>query len=210
MVTFAAYRITRVALAALIVLLSATMVGFWWTNSGRSARSFAPAVTRYSLITLAQEETPETRHAVVGEPAPDFTLSDLDGRAVSLSALKGRPVLLYFWATWCHYCTEALPELMALQAKEQESGLQVLAINILEGREKVAAYAAEHKLTLPVLLDQQAAVSQAYLIRATPTYLLIDRNGLLADVIIGTPRKGALEGRLADLLEVPYFEEKRS
>lgn len=139
--------------------------------------------------------------ARVGHPAPDFTLRDVDGRAHALSAYRGRPVLVYFWATWCHYCHEALPELVNLKQAHQGAGFEILAVNILEGPDKVRAYQMERQLPFPLLLDPDAAVSDAYLVRATPTYALIDRDGLLNHLFVGTPRRGAIQARLLPLLE---------
>ena len=136
----------------------------------------------------------------VGKEAPDFTLESLDGAALSLSSYRGRPVVLYFWATWCSYCVEGFPHLIELYSRFREEGLEVLAIDILESRDRVAQAASELGLPFPVLLDANARASKLYAVRATPTYVFIDRAGAVRDILIGAPRPGAVEGRLLSIL----------
>ena len=108
---------------------------------------------------------------------PDFTLMDLDGEAVTLSQYKGqRPVLLVFWATWCPYCVEEMPNLVALQERYADR-LQILAIDIQESHAKVASYASKRKLNFPILLDEDGDVSARYGVVGVPTLVLIDKEG---------------------------------
>lgn len=139
--------------------------------------------------------------AEVGKAAPDFTLEDLQGRPVSLSAYLGRPVILYFWATWCSYCIDDLPRVNEVYDRYRSQGLEVLAIDILETKERVARTAADLELAFPVLLDAEARASKLYAIRATPTYIFIDRAGVVRGILIGSPRPGAVEGRLAPIFK---------
>lgn len=205
-ITFLTIRGTRlvIVLSAMIVL----MAGVIYLTGQRTMTN--ASVIRMPPLALTQSNgNPDLEQhptAVIGQPAPDFALSDLDGAATSLSSLRGQPVLLYFWATWCHHCNKSLPELMEVEARHRENGLHVLAVNILESPEKVAAYVARENIDLPVLLDARAHVSQVYLIRATPTYVLIDRDGILHDVIIGRPRPGVLDARLMAIL-APISDE---
>lgn len=147
---------------------------------------------------LAQDEPART--AALDQPAPDFTLTDLNDQPVSLSSFAGRPVIVYFWATWCHYCIPSMQELEALRLEHRESGLEVLAVNILEAKERVSAHVRRHNLSLPVLLDLSGSVTRLYAVRATPTYYLIDRDGTVRAVIVGAARPGVLHDRLQLLL----------
>lgn len=137
-----------------------------------------------------------------GKVVPDFTLADIDGRAVSLSAYRGRPVIVYFWASWCPYCIDEMPGFNGLRDKYQDAGLEILAVNILEQAAHVRASAREMNLSYPVLLDQDARVTRSFVIRATPTFILIDRNGVYHDVVIGSPREGVLEGKIEALIRI--------
>ena len=184
----------RVLLLTLVAGIFALTAWLNWERSypGPAANVLAPADS--------------THRTAIGEQAPDFSLPNLAGANVALSSLRGRPVVLYFWATWCHYCLEAMPELEAVRAEYKEAGLEVLAVNILENPEKVRAHVRRHNLSLPILLDLEALVTQSYVVRATPTYFLIDHEGILRDVIVGSPDPGVLQGRLQSILQSPQEE----
>jgi len=81
--------------------------------------------------------------------------------------------------------------------------LEVLAVNILENKERVNAHVRRHNLALPVLLDQTALVTRLYGVRATPTYYLIDRDGTVRAIIVGAARPGVLQDRLETLFFTP-------
>lgn len=118
-------------------------------------------------------------------PAPDFTLPVLSGGTVRLSDLRGRPVLLNFWATWCPACRTELP---ALQAAYERYGDQVafLAIDVKEPDDTVAKFITKFDLTFPVLLDRDGAVSdQLYRVRGIPTTLILAPDGSVSARHIG-------------------------
>lgn len=185
------WRRLRVFLVALAAV--ALFFGLWLT---RPAPYPGPAAH-----VVAQEASDQT--ASLDQPAPDFTLPDLDGSPVSLSSFAGRPVIVYFWATWCHYCVPSMQELQAIRAQYRDQGLEVLAVNILENKERVNAHVRRHNLALPVLLDQTALVTRLYGVRATPTYYLIDRDGTVRAIIVGAARPGVLQDRLETLFFTP-------
>jgi peroxiredoxin len=108
----------------------------------------------------------------------DFTLPAPDGRPVELKQFLGKkPVLLVFWATWCPNCIEAIPALNALHAGPLAGKMQVLGLNYLETRKKVASAAKANNILYPVLLDESGKAARAYGIVGIPTYVLIDRTG---------------------------------
>lgn len=164
------------------------------------AATAAPATA--GLADPAQTSAPLS----VGQPAPDFSLPDLSGKQVIRSSFQGRPVIVYFWATWCHYCRESMPHLEAAKAQHQADGLEVLAINILESADRVRAHARRHGISLPILLDLEAKATQAYLVRATPSYYFIDPEGVLRDVVVGSLEPEALQERIESILP-PTREE---
>jgi peroxiredoxin len=122
---------------------------------------------------------------VVGAPASDFTLRDLDGRQVRLSDYTGKVVLLDFWATWCTPCAAELPHLEALYRARRDDGLVVLGV-AMDGPESVAQvtpFARRYELSFPVLLDEETRVVNLYNPkRVAPMTVLIDRRGLVARV----------------------------
>lgn len=150
-------------------------------------------------VVASSEELPPPE-ARVGETAPDFELLSLDGTSVSLSSLRGHPVLVYFWASWCTYCTEEMPRLVIVQEKYHERGLHLLAINIMESPGTIREFFIEAGLSLPVLLDPEARIAQQYNVRATPTYFFIDRDGTLVSRIIGQARSATLAAQVQRIL----------
>jgi thiol-disulfide isomerase/thioredoxin len=110
-----------------------------------------------------------------------------------LSALRGRWVLVNFWATWCLPCREEMP-LLAAAAQEHADTLTVLAVNMREQPEEVAAFLAELGVSLPVLLDPDDATLLAYQVRGLPVSYLVAPDGAIARRILGPVQPGDLEG----------------
>lgn len=119
------------------------------------------------------------------EPAPEFELPGLDGRRVGLRALRGRVVLVNFWATWCAPCREEMPALDRLARELAPRGLVVLAVNHQEDAEGVRAFVRELGLGLPVLLDAEGTVAERYRVRGLPTTAFVARDGTLVGVAVG-------------------------
>jgi peroxiredoxin len=136
-----------------------------------------------------------------GEPTP-VILPDLGGEGVALQNQRGHLVMLYFWATWCPYCTREMPSTLETIHRElRDQGLTILAINLGESRAVVAPWVEQHHRTFPMLLDESGAVAGAYRVRGTPTVVLVDRQGRLLGRTVGS-REWDTEGRplLAALL----------
>jgi peroxiredoxin len=181
----------------------------------RRRRSLAALLAAVTLAVAtggadAADPSPEALAALDLAPlpravAPAFTLADLDGRATSLASLRGQAVLLYFWATWCPYCQKELPaSVQDLARRYQDRKLVVLAVNIEEGRDKVRAWVKKHGVTVPVLLDGDGEVSGEYRVTATPTAILVDRDGRTVARAVGTRAWTADRGRaLWDALLTP-------
>ena len=147
-------RRRRIALAVALVLAAAFLVG---------VRSMGHI--------LASAPAP-------GKPAPDFTLPQLDGPPVRLSDLRGRVVVLNFWASWCIPCREETP---ALKAFYQQYGDRVAfyAINVAEPVGTVRAFLAEFGATYPVLLDRDKTVYRQYRVTGYPETFWIDEQGIV-------------------------------
>lgn len=109
----------------------------------------------------------------------DFTLNDLDGKPWTLKSLRGKVVVVNFWATWCPPCRKELPDLQALYDRFKGQGLVVLGVTD-EEISKVQPFVTEHKMTYPVLLDPGRKVNQLFDIQGIPRSLFYDRNGKLA------------------------------
>lgn len=115
-----------------------------------------------------------------GKIAPDFELKDLDGKDVRLSGFRGqRPVLLYFWATWCPYCMEVKPLVAQIRNSVAASDLEVLAVNV-GGRdtvERLKQFQVAHPAPYPTLYDGGGMVSSAYGVRGIPFFVVVSKTG---------------------------------
>jgi peroxiredoxin len=116
----------------------------------------------------------------VGDRAPDFSLTSLDGQKLVLSHLmEQRPVLLYFWATWCYQCEEEWPRLLEIASGSGRQGVIVIGINVgvNDSARRADAYRKKHGLTFPIAFDQATRVTHSYGVITVPTNLIIDRQG---------------------------------
>lgn len=120
--------------------------------------------------------------AAVGELAPPFALTTLEGKRVTLAELRGEgPVLLYFWATWCWKCKRELPALNRVAAELGPRGLVVLGINVgvNDSPARVRAYRDRHGIAFPLAFDRGGRVSRSFGVWGVPTFMLVDREGVV-------------------------------
>ncbi|AZR78424.1 redoxin domain-containing protein [Bacillus thuringiensis] len=139
----------------------------------------------------------------IGKSAPDFELTKLDGTNVKLSDLKGKKVILNFWATWCGPCQQEMPDMEAFY-KEHKENVEILAVNYTPsekggGEEKVSNFIKEKGITFPVLLDKNIDVTTAYKVITIPTSYFIDTKGVIQDKFIGPMTQKEMEKRVAKL-----------
>ncbi len=126
-----------------------------------------------------------------GTLPPEFSLLLPDGRHVSVSDLKGRPVLINFWATWCPPCRAEMPEL--LQAARDYPDLVMLAVNVSEAPGDVSKFAEQFRMDVPVVIDPTGTISDRYNITGLPTSVFLDPDGTIASV-----RPGAINRAVID------------
>ncbi|MFC2013870.1 TlpA family protein disulfide reductase [Chloroflexota bacterium] len=139
---------------------------------------------------------------MIGKQAPDFQLINLEGRTVSLSDLRGEPVLINFWAIWCSPCRGELLYIQQIYDEWSGKGLVILAIKIGESSSEVSEFMKSYILSFPVILDTGGKVAQKYNIRGIPTTLFIDRDGVIRDKIIGAfQNKAQIEERLDKIIQ---------
>lgn len=137
------------------------------------------------LIAGCNAAAPLNEAPLVGSLAPDFTLDYLDDGTVSLSELRGKPVLINFWATWCGPCRFEMPFLQQVYDDWSDRGLVVLTVDIAESQDTVESFMQELGLSLPVLMDRDQAVTKRYNVRNIPATFLIDKNGIIQSIRIG-------------------------
>ncbi len=155
-----------------------------------------PAV--YSAQRIAAPQT--------GFLAPDFSLETPEGEIYSLSALRGRPVLVNLWASWCGPCRAEMPAMERIFNQYKDQGFLVLAVNATNQDNVVDAqrFGETYDLTFPILLDTDGRVSALYQLRALPSSFFISPDGKIQEVVIGGPMAEALlRTRVENLLGMP-------
>ena len=126
-----------------------------------------------------------SRVPVVGTPAEDFQLVDLNGNPQRLGEYRGKVVLLNFWATWCKPCTTEMPAMQASYDKLADKGFVVLAINELEDDAKVREHIRQFGHTFPVLMDRDNKVANQFGVYGLPVSVFIDERGMVQEYIKG-------------------------
>ncbi len=176
------FSATRVyAFIAVIIAL-----GAMWTWFNR-----LPEVA--ATPTLAQPHT--------GFAAPNFALASTMAETFTLANLKGKVVLVNFWATWCPPCRAEMPAIDAAYRANKDAGFVVLAVDQMESAEVVNAFGAKYNLSFPLLLDRDGAINRQYLVSALPTSFFIDRRGVIRDMMIGgSMSREFIEGKVKTLL----------
>lgn len=136
----------------------------------------------------------------IGDPAPAFVLADLDGNPVSLAELRGRPVIVNFWASWCGPCVEEFPLLAAAAAAHERDGLAVVGIVFRDRSEAARDFLARMGATWPAAMDPGEAVATRFGIIWPPDSFFIDRQGTVVSRQIGQLSAADLERGLARIL----------
>jgi thiol-disulfide isomerase/thioredoxin len=144
------------------------------------------------------EAVPAAVRGEPSEPAPDFTLEQLGGGEVALAALRGKPVIVDFWATWCGPCEESIPVLVAFQEK-YAGRVQVLGVSVDWEREAVAPFAREHGMNYPVLFGEES-LALDYGAPGFPALFVIDAQGRISEAHVGVTTLPELEAAVAPLL----------
>jgi peroxiredoxin len=133
---------------------------------------------RFGLLSLLLS-TVALAGVTKGQKAPDFSLPTLKGPNVSLASLKGKVVLLDFWAQWCEPCKQELPELQKLSQAYAGKNVVVLGVNLDKTKDNAERLTRQLGITFPVALDPSGGVAGTYDLPKMPTSFLIDQKGLV-------------------------------
>ena len=129
----------------------------------------------------------ETLTPVEGAPAaPDFNLPDMDGDALRLSDLRGKVVIVNFWATWCPPCREEMPSMQRAWEQIRAEGILMLGINVGEDEDTIFQFTADYPVDFPLLLDADSSVTGRWPVRGLPTTFVVDPAGRLVYQAIGS------------------------
>ncbi|MFQ3542932.1 thiol-disulfide oxidoreductase ResA [Halobacillus rhizosphaerae] len=133
-----------------------------------------------------------------GEKAPDFMLKEFgsDGKSISLSDLKGKGVMVNFWATYCPPCKEEMPAFEEVYPEYKAKGVEFLAVNLDSTDLVVQKFVNKYNLSFPILNDQKGQVMDLYNVDNLPSTLFINEDGEIVDQVIGELSKSQLETNL--------------
>jgi cytochrome c biogenesis protein CcmG/thiol:disulfide interchange protein DsbE len=141
-----------------------------------------------------------SRNPLVGQPAPDFDLQTVDGQTVSLSSLRGRPVIINFWASSCLPCRDEFPLLVSAYQKYSPQGLEILGVIHDDGPDTASTFAKGYGATWPLVLDPDHAAWDAYRGAFLPVSYYVDRDGIIRTVSYGPPPSGFLDDEIREIL----------
>lgn len=130
-----------------------------------------------------------------GNRAPNFELQTLDGKQISLSDMKGKRLILNFWATWCPPCKAEMPHMQKFYQEQKGNNIEILAVNLTTGEKNpkdVAKFVKDYGLTFPILLDSSGEIGEAYQAFTIPTSYIIDSHGIIKKKIVGPMDKGMM------------------
>jgi cytochrome c biogenesis protein CcmG, thiol:disulfide interchange protein DsbE len=139
-----------------------------------------------------------------GFAAPDFTLDTSDGGQLTLSDLRGHPVVLNLWASWCLPCRAEMPSIEKAYQRYKDAGLIVIGLNMTSQDSELdaKAFVQELGLTFPIVLDRDGSVQSRYRLLGLPSTYFIDQSGIIRSVVVGGPMSEAtIQSNVEDLLQ---------
>ena len=157
----------------------------------------------YLLLLIMQPVSTQANQ--VGTIAPDFNLTDLNGKATTLLQFKGKVVFLDFWAPWCDACREEFPALDALCKKYDNDGLVIIGLDIDPSEKLVNEYLQKVPVSFTILIDKKNAARRDYRIRMLPSAVIISRDGVIRYVHMGYGKEflQMYEKEIVELLKQP-------
>lgn len=174
-----------------------------WSENPRPDTFYFEAPTGARLVAkLSPAADPEATPVKVGDPAPDFTLSNLDGQSISLKGLRGKVVLVNFWATWCGPCRVEMPHLEKLYQEYHKQGVAFLTISD-EQPETVRQFLKARNYSFGSMVDAQSVVSNLYGVRGIPHTFLVDRSGRVVAGLPGSQKEADLREAIIKGLNAP-------
>ncbi len=172
----------RSPLALVVVAFVVALMLYFGYHQARRSASAGPRITQSTI-------------------APDFSLQSLDGKTMRLSDLRGKAVLLNFWATWCGPCKIEMPWFIDLQKEYGSQGLQIVGVAMDDGsREDIAKFAEDMGVNYPILIGKESVADQYGGVDALPQSFFIARDGKISDKIIGLKGKSEIEDAIKKAL----------
>ena len=176
----------RVALVAIAVVLAIPVILL---------------ASKFNLGGVPNSSTVVVGHdPLIDQPAPQISLMTVDGRLVSLSDYRGRPVIVNFWASGCVPCREEFPLLVDSRAKYAAQGLEILGVIHQDSAPNASTFAASYNAQWPLLVDANDVAWNAYHGAFVPVSYFVDRNGIVRAVSYGPPPEDNIDAVIAKIL----------
>jgi thiol-disulfide isomerase/thioredoxin len=183
-------------LVVIVVITVALFVGKSFTKGSKSASGVIASVLK-----------PADAGPANGSPAPDFTLKTLDGKDVTLSSLKGKAVMVNFWATWCEPCKIEMPWLVELQDKYRKDGFEIIGVAMDDsGQKEISEFARKMKVNYTVVIGSEKVADLYGGLDGLPTNFFLDRNGKVIDSFKGLRS----ESDIVDNIKKALASERKS
>lgn len=185
------------------LLIVATVTGGLFYIEQRRGGGSREASGGFGVVALPDEKNTTGRSVSteIGRAAPDFLLETADGGQLRLSDLRGRPLLVNFWASWCTPCRKEMPEIVRAYAAHKGSGLEIVAVDLQENAEQVRAFADEFGMTFPVVIDRTGSVGDAWRIggpvQGIPSSYFLDADGVVRARVFGPMTEQEIADNLA-------------
>ncbi len=174
---------------AVLALIGLVIWGMYDIRNTNLTNTKTAEKTPTEVKSVNSQETPMQKIGLQkGNLPPDFELRTPEGQIIRLSDLKGKKVILNFWATWCPPCRLEMPDMEKFYKKQKSKGIEILAVNLTKTEKKrtdVPDFIKAYGITFPVLLDEETEVAQMYQVSSIPTSYLIDSDGVIREKLVG-------------------------
>ena len=186
---------------AIVVLIGLVVWGMYDVGANKS-KNPNPSSNSTGVSTNTNQGQKLTVGLEKGNLAPDFELQSVDGKTIKLSSLRGKKVIVNFWATWCPPCRLEMPEMEKFYTETKNEGLEILAVNLTKAeksRADVPAFIKADSITFPVLMDENGEAAQLYDVSSIPASFIIDTQGVIQEKIVGPMTNDSMQEMLGTL-----------
>jgi peroxiredoxin len=197
----------------LVLLVLAIFAWAGWANYEyrKQAAERRMAANAEGQLVAASADVSQSVSPMIGKPAPDFTLEDLNGRKISLASYKGKAVLINFWATWCGPCKLETPWLVDLRNEYASKGFEILGVStddidredkkaFAEQKKEISSFVQQMRMPYPVLIEGDTLSHPYGGLDAMPTSFFVDRNGNIVAAQMGITSKDDIEANIRKAL----------
>jgi cytochrome c biogenesis protein CcmG/thiol:disulfide interchange protein DsbE len=196
---------------SVVFFLLAVFAWSGWANYEYRKQAAERQAAQGASTSGAAGGAPQFAAQLIGKPAPEFTLEDLNGRKLPLASFKGKALAINFWATWCGPCKIETPWLIELRNQYAAQGFEVVGISMDDldrddaarlnsDKQEIARFVQKMQIPYPVLIDGDS-ISKAYGgLDELPTTFVVDRNGIIVAAQLGITAKDEIEGNIRKAL----------